>query len=345
MKYKLPLFLLFTFFSLFSFAQDDAAGSRLEDNLKSSKSVLPADFFKTSYKGTVGAQFNSLDNGEEILQQEMTLKLKVDVNGDFRIITYAMNGGDYKSNSGSIKNPELNVKHLYIKKKIGDNTYVDVGAMSTTYGDSMTGLSKDGWIDGARVTLLLDSGDKIEVTAGHLGDPSEANLFSRVDDFKFDYYEVKVSGRVLENLMYQAGIQSIDDEDYIRIAGKKTLEVLTGQLLRLTGEAMVNLETGGTKLAAGMQFQIGKLFSAQSNTIAFVNFLHTSDDFGVGQKYMNENFLSDEDGSKIQIGIKGRIGDNKNLSWNVSYGHSLESGNHEVRVGIEWKFGGPRLRR
>lgn len=335
------------------------SNSYADNSTRSIYNVLPTPSQTSivySLSGNGGARyveeyFEDSKSDTKVLQNLVTLRFGVSVNGQFQLIGDAMTGGHYKgamntfdSIEGS-KDPmqEIHIRRLFARARLGDNVVVEGGAMAPTDNPgSLVGLGKMGWVDGGRLVFETESGEKIEVTAGKLSAPTEVDAIDRAfgdDAQSLDIIEVKISGRMFDALAYQAGIEKLGDDVYGKLFTSSDIEVVSGHLVRLVAEGMVNVDNGGHKFRAGFEREVLKAFNDNSSGLIFyADYLSTSNDFGAHNNYV---FVDGQGtGEKVRLGFKHTLSKkHKAIIWYVNYVKDLNTGENQVRTGLQWKFG------
>lgn len=333
--------------ALFSTTYAEEQEKSLADILSSSGKKV-----KMSASGAIGARyFEDTKSGTQILQNLVTLHFAVDFDGRLQLIGDAMTGGQFKGGMNVFhtidgqKEPmqEIHIRRLFARTKIGDDISLEAGALVPTDDKgSLVGIGKMGFIDGGRVVYQTNNGDKIEVTAGKLNGVTDVDVFERgVFDFDsesaIDIIEVKISGKLFDAISYQAGVESLDDEIYGKVITKGDVEIVSGHLVKLVAEGMVNFETDGYKARVGFETEVMKAFSKnQSGIILYADYMNTSDDFGLHNKYV---FLDGQGtGEKVRVGVKATVNKKKKVSIYANFIQDINTGEHQLRSGFLMKF-------
>lgn len=236
-------------------------------------------------------RFFQIGDKLQVAQYNVTIKGSVDINGAVQIHGMVQTGNNYGvgfnhiydiKNDEFVKNTNLYVKRLYLQKAFMDGKVTaQLGALGTRKSIAKVNkLSNIGWIDGGRVNLKTSLGD-VTVTAGQLKS-DVASVFERAKDLEFNYFEVTVSKAVLDNLLVEGGIEVYDDNTYIQAASQYDLEIATGKVLRIIGDAKVQTNTAGVKAGIGVANILSLLGKKAGKVKLDVNYEYVTDDFDNG---------------------------------------------------------------
>jgi hypothetical protein len=299
-------------------------------------------------EGQLGMSYWDFDKKNlQVVRDQIILKFKVDINGNMQLIGHAFTGSHYKGamnhlvevDGQTTTDQEFALRRLYLSAKVADNTTMEVGALAPDGMTGLTGLSSNGWVDGGRLIFELKSGEKIELTAGNIGDPTEVSTFDRQDDFEFNYYEVRLSGKLLDKIAYQASYEQLNDTDYVRLVAKKDIETIANQVVTVIGEGMMNIENRDVKARLGISTDVARLFSETGKgLIVYADYLYTDDEIGIRNKYVHLDGLATGTGSSYRLGIKGMISKKKKLGWFANYEQNVATREYVFRSGVNMKF-------
>ncbi len=233
----------------------------------------------TRYIGLPGAEKN-------LMQQHVTISLKVDVAGFMEIVGVARTGTAFNSNWNTISamdgnginyEPNLALRNLYAQKKFGENTTLQLGALSPSNGlFGVTGVSGTGWIDGARVNHKHSFAD-ITITGGALGTADNPNAFGR--DREFNYLEVRVKKNIFNKVIAEIGYERHEGINFFKTAAKSDISFATDRLLSLAGEALIQ-DDGNLKATVGVKADLLNLIrGGNSGLVVSANYVYLSDEF------------------------------------------------------------------
>jgi hypothetical protein len=272
----------------------------------------------------------------ESLQDNLTLRATVDLNGVIEIHSLVQTGNTYnlayntaydlKSDSfpSLDKATQLYVKQLYFKKMMASgHLALSAGAMDT--GDSIAlanAMSSIGWIDGAKAQLTSSLGT-MTLTAGHIK-ASDPNAFNRFHDFTVNYIEVTFKRQVLEDLLAEVGAERYEGKNYLEAATKYDLEIAANKVLHLAGEAKIETDNGAFKVAGGVQ-DILSLFSSHTSQIKLsVNYEYVSKSYSTDMRGLSTAIHTGYTGGAVVTSVQYPISKRFGLSGftNVRVGNS-----------------------
>lgn len=234
------------------------------------------------------------------IQNNVTIGIKVDLNGAFQIVSVAQTGMAYNQPWETIDVVEgkdngyvntLSLRNLYIQTKIEDYL-IQVGALKTENGlFDTTGLAKFGWVDGARVVVPTRLG-KIQITGGSLNDPKEPNVFKR--EFEFNYFEITLTKKLFDSLTVAAKVGEFENlkaknSERIAFAGfaaKLDIKLTTKRILTLVTE-YVRDENNAYKYSIGFKADLLRLITGKHKGIKIsANYIYMTNDFSaLGSTY------------------------------------------------------------
>lgn len=131
--------------------------------------------------------------------------------------SFIVTGSDFSSSHNTLfdgSSQQFHVRRFYVRHtSSGGKT--EIGIIPTYKGRvSSTGLSKDGWIEGIRHVVNLNSHHAVELVAGQLDnqDPSDALQLPA----KLDYAELEYSGRFSDKAGFEISLERMTGGNFVR---------------------------------------------------------------------------------------------------------------------------------
>ncbi|MEO1338580.1 MAG: hypothetical protein AAFV29_23255 [Myxococcota bacterium] len=170
---------------------------------------------------------------------------------------------------------------------------------------SSTGLDPAGWIDGGRA--IVDFGDgKIELVGGNFSNFSNPNIFTRAENFDFNYLELEVSHQVSDVFSYEFSYEHINEIPFLRAETRLNLKPWLGHTVSFVGEGLANTENGALIWGPTIAFDVLELVAPSwKGYLRFKAFYSVaSEDVGL-RGAQSEDFIAF--GRTMTFWLKGKI--------------------------------------
>lgn len=213
-------------------------------------------------------------------------------------------GSEFESAYNTIddNDDQLHVRRLFARYETGQGK-LEFGVIPPFKGRvSSTGLSKEGWIKGARGVVRTASG-AFEVVLGDLEDLRSKNALSK--DFSLNYTEFEYSADIDDRWSYELGAERMFDSRFLRTE----LRFRPRQGAAVTGEFIHNFTSGSSKFVISQQ----KEFSFSNGDLEwFAYYTYTGEDFG-RRADLSEDFL--EFGHAVAAKLEGGFSSFDRAGW------------------------------
>lgn len=209
---------------------------------------------------------------------------------------------DSAYNTMSNNDDGIHTRRLFLRYQ-RDDSKIELGVIPPYKGRvSSTGLSKEGWVRGARGVLGMPNG-ALEFVAGALRelDASQA-LSSR---FEFDYFEVEYSARFDETWSYELGAEKMFDDRFLR--GEIRYE--SERHPTVTAELIHNATASSSKFVLSALKEIER---PRGTLEWFTYYTYSEEKFGQRAE-LAEDFL--EFGHALATSLEGRVSSFERLNW------------------------------
>ena len=217
---------------------------------------------------------------------------------------FAVTGNDFSSSYNTIDSDtpqRFYLRRLFIRQTHARGKW-EFGVIPPYKGRvSSTGLSKDGWIKGARGVVKLVSNDKLEMVLGEL---KQLNTPGRYDwPEKIDYGELEFSSTLRRGFSYEFAFEYMLDDSFLRGELRQAYSNET----EIAIEAVYKLDGGDTKWVAGYAAPLTKQYGG----IRFFGYYSfVPEDFG-SRAELTEEFPGFD--HSLVIEIEGSL--TKQLAW------------------------------
>jgi len=217
---------------------------------------------------------------------------------------FVATGDNYDNawNTVSDNDDVLNVRRAFLRYAVGGSK-IEAGVIPPFKGRvSSIGLSKEGWIRGARGVLSTESG-RWELVLGEL-DALDAR-FATSSDFSLNYIELEYSSQLRGNFSYEIGAEEFFDDRFVR-----------GELrYEQQGRPTVSLE-----LIRNLSTQSSKVILSSSTRLTLMNtplswftfYAYAGEEFGQ-RAVLSEDFV--EFGNSVSSELKGPLFSVKKARW------------------------------
>ena len=185
---------------------------------------------------------------------------------------FVATGREFKSAYDTIDDDVVvHVRRLFARLE-RDGGKLEVGVVPPYKGRvSSTGLSKEGWLRGARIVRALPSG-ALEFVVGDLSDLRAKTALS--SPFDVDYYEVEYSGRLGGTWSFEIGGESMFGDRFVR----GELRYRSRREVDWAAELVRNLSVDSSKVV----FSASKRFSGPASGVEwFSYYTYTGSEFGL----------------------------------------------------------------
>lgn len=239
--------------------------------------------------------------------------------------SFISTGDQYGSayNTMSANDDRIHVRRLFLRYEQGDSK-VELGVIPPYKGRvSSTGLSKEGWVRGARGVIGLPSG-RLEFVTGALRelDASQA-LSSR---FELDYFEIEYSAQINDRWSYELGAEKMFRNRFLR--GEVRFE--SERYATWAAELVHNASVGRSKFVLSAR----KDFERRAGALEwFTYYAYAAPGFGQRAE-LSEDFL--EFGHAIATSLKGGVGGFDRLEWFAEV--ELYEDLSRIKLGLEFSL-------
>jgi hypothetical protein len=260
---------------------------------------------------------HNLDTQRERIQGRVRVGFTVDADGLFELIGVASTGENFDSSWASVSDstskvstPTLAFRTLYLRKIVG-GTQLEAGAMTTEATVGEGGLPPGGWLDGIRVKTQTRIG-QIKVVAGSLGSFDEPNMLKR--KFRGNFVELELEKELFEDLLAQVGIQSYNNETYLRNRFEAKLKIFGSKVLKLVSDGLYDLERGALSYDVGAELDLLKLLFDKFDGRLEVQIYHSKLDERMPERAGTISAFHTY-GERWSLHLAGRLDKKGRLNW------------------------------
>lgn len=247
------------------------------------------------------------DSSDRDLRGQYRLRIRPDYSfsDNWSMHAFIATGDEFESAYNTIddSDDQINVRRLFARYQVANGSKLEVGVIPPFKGRvSSTGLSKEGWIRGARGVWMTRSG-AVELVIGSLDDLRSSEALTA--DFDLDYFEFEYSGRLNEEWSFELGAERMFDSRFLRTE----IRYAPAGSASIAGELIHNTTEGSSKVVLSTLRELS--WSAQ--TIEwFTYYSYTGPDFG-RRADLAEDFL--EFGHALATKLEGGFKRFDRLGW------------------------------
>ncbi len=238
-----------------------AAPVRAESTAEERSDASPAPIRIDEAYLKLDARYDNSDGGDlERIQGAVRAGLTVALYDAVDVAGFLCTGSKFSSRWNDLRNLsdpgedkpfDISLRQLYLMKKFGRCRF-QLGAIPPVKNlVSSTGLSDEGWIDGARFEIETGLNGVLEFVAGSITDLEKPGVFSR--DFDFNYAEIELSQRIAGSIIAEMSVEYFDDETYLRGELRTELQPFADRSVELAAEGMANLDDTGHAVGLGAE--------------------------------------------------------------------------------------------
>lgn len=238
-------------------------------------------------------------------QYRLRIRPRIDVDDRWSLHAFVATGEEFESAYNTIdeNDDQIHVRRLFARYELETGSKLEVGVIPPFKGRvSSTGLSKEGWIRGAR-GVLRRSGGAIEVVVGSLDDLRASQALGA--EFDVDYYEVEYSAQPSETWSFELGAERMFDSRFFRTE----LRFEPQGRASLAAELIHNVSEDSSKLVLSALRE----FSWSDHPLEwFTYYSYTGQGFG-RRADLAEDFL--EFGHALATKLEGGLSRSDRISW------------------------------
>lgn len=220
-------------------------------------------------------------------------KLNLTDDDTWSLNSMVVTGDDFSSSHNSLDGSTnyLYARRLFVRKQY-DWGKTEVGGLPTYKGRvSLSGLSKDGWIFGARQVVQLDDDTAFEVVAGYLDSLDPAHALDWPDEL--NYLEVEYSHGIDAHHSMELGFERMLEGSFVR--GEYRYDFADKRAL--TFELIQRLDTSQNKVVIG--FEGPQLWG--TNIQYEIYYAYNSNSFGPRAE-LTEDFIGEGHNMSLELG-------------------------------------------
>ena len=246
-------------------------------------------------------------------------------NSTWSVNGFVVTGDSFGSSHNTIddgKADDVYLRRVYLRHE-GDYGKTEIGVIPTYKGRvSSSGLSKDGWIKGARHVRSLGN-DKLEIVVGQLSSLDPANALHSPE--KLDYLEIEYSANINESWSYEISGERMTKANFVRTE----LRYAMFDKSAVFAELVARVDNSKVKTVIGLDGE----FTLQDYPIEyFAHYSYVSSNFGLRAE-LTEDFLGTGHGFSAEL--SGDIRDSK-FAWFVRY--DTVNSKNRILTGISWSL-------
>ncbi len=278
-----------------------------------------------SHDSEFGMRLDSANEREPRWQYRLKFKPSYRFDERWTVHAFFASGDDFDSAYNRINenDDEFHVRRLFgrYETEVGR---IEFGVLPPFKGRvSSTGLSKEGWIKGARGVLERKRGT-LELVLGQLDDLRARTALSAPDEL--NYVELEFSGRVSEQWSYELGFEHMLDDDYLRTEVRFAPQGSTAYTL----EFVANLNEEARKVTLGLE---STFLFATREIEWFTYYSYAPSDFGLRAE-LTEDFL--EFGHAFAAEFSAPLKSAERVSWFINF--ELYEGRSRGKFGFDVDF-------
>lgn len=278
--------------------------------------ILTACLFTTPVNGDVTysddidlqLRFDERSNRDHRTQYRLRYypSVQLDNNNHWSLNGFIVTGDDFGASHNTLGNStsdHLHLRRLYMRHT-GTYGKTEFGVIPTYKGRvSSSGLSKDGWIEGARYVRQLADDDALELVVGQLDSTDPANALTLPD--KLDYVELEYSARIGQAESFEVSIERMTGGNFVR--GEYRWKFDDSHTVFI--ELVQRLDEDATKTVAGIS---GRWHAGKTPLRFFTHYSYVSEGFGPRAE-LTEDFLGTGHGFSGEI--EGTLVSGWDLDW------------------------------
>ena len=149
-------------------------------------------------------------------QYRLRIRPRIDVDDKWSLHAFIATGEEFESAYNTIdeNDDQIHVRRLFARYELETGSKLEVGVIPPFKGRvSSTGLSKEGWIGGARGVWRRRAG-AMELVVGSLDDLRARQALGA--DFDVDYYEFEYSAQASDTWSFEVGAERMFDSNFFR---------------------------------------------------------------------------------------------------------------------------------
>lgn len=218
------------------------------------------------------------------------------------------------------------LRRLYLRHQQGQGK-TELGVIPTYKGPvSSTGLSKDGWITGARQVFAVNPHSQLEFVIGELDHLDKPSAFQSVH--KLNYFEMEYSSALSQRTSFEFSVERMLEANFMRAELRHNLTSEQQYALEL----IHRLDTDNVKVVLSIEHSL-TLFNHQAWLFAYYSYVDGR--FGPRAE-LTEDFL--DTGHAVSTELKGAVGFASALQWFAKLEHYQRSQTSRFQVGLQYKF-------
>jgi hypothetical protein len=267
------------------------------------------------------------DSSDRDLRSQYRFRLRpaVQFNDRWSAHGFIATGNEFESAYNTIddNDDQIHLRRLFARYE-SDRGKLELGVIPPFKGRvSSTGLSKEGWIRGARGVARTGSG-AFEIVLGDLDDLRSKSAFNK--DFSLNYTEIEYSADVNDRWSYELGAERMFDSRFLRTE----LRFKPSAGAAVTAELIHNLTSSSSKVVLSN----GKAFTFGNGDLEwFAYYTYTGADFG-RRADLAEDFL--EFGHAVAAKLEGGFSRVERAGWFAEL--EVYESRSRLKLGVELSF-------
>lgn len=265
--------------------------------------VVPASA-EWSHRSDFSLRFDDRSDRPSRSQYRLRMQPQLELSRHWSMHGFIATGDRYDNAWNTIDENDdvLYVRRLFARYAV-EGSKIEFGIIPPFKGRvSSIGLSKEGWIRGARGVLDVGSG-QLELVVGNLNDLTARSATER--DFKLNYFEFEYSSRLKGGWSFELGAEEFFEDRFLRGELRHQREgkpAFAAELIR-------NVSTDSTKVVLSAATTLER----PGGSIRWFSFYSYAGE-GFGQRAeLSEDFL--EFGHALSSQLKGRLLDSEKTHW------------------------------
>lgn len=286
---------------------------------------------------SVQSRYLQVANTKKLIQDNITIRASVDLNGHFEIHSLLQTGDSYSlgfNNMYNIKTDatsnlsevmQMHLKQIYIKKYFNQKkSELNIGAINPeSQIDSSLNLSPIGWIDGLRFKQNSDIGE-ISYTIGQI-QPLKPDINNRFDQFKMNFIEISLKKSIFEKLMIQARLQSLNNNQFASVSVNSDLMKVLSKLIKTTADLQYDIRNSSFRYSIGVRDLINSLSEKKSEINVSLDYEYISKDFSKDMQLITSSMNCSFKGHALLIKTSLPISKKAGLNFftNIRFGSDI----------------------
>ncbi|WP_018982345.1 hypothetical protein [Salinimonas chungwhensis] len=252
-------------------------------------------------------RFDQRSNRNERFQYRLryypSLQLDASVSLNSMIVTGEHFNASHNSLDGSSN--YIYARRLFVRKQY-EHGKTEIGAIPTYKGRiSSSGLSKDGWVTGARHVYISQAGNALELVVGRLESLDPAHALDWPENL--NYFELEYSANIDRSRSMELSIERMLSGNFIRTEYRQTLSRQT----ELALEFIQRLDSNQSKFVTGLT---GTLRYPDNPLEYGIYYAYSSQDFGPRAE-LTEDFIGN--GHSLSLELEGKLSRFQATGWFV----------------------------